>query len=38
LTLDRPLPDPRTLAPALEDLARVAHAVRRRGGAGPFRS
>jgi hypothetical protein len=38
LTLDRPVPDPRALDPALEELGRLVHAVRRRDGAGPFRS
>jgi hypothetical protein len=37
LILDRPVPDPQVLDPALEGLAHLAHAVRRR-GAGPFRS
>ena len=38
LTLDRALPDPRSLDAALDDLSRLVQAVRRREGASPFRS
>ncbi len=38
LTLGRLVPDPQDLQPHLDALARLVQSVRRRGGAGPFRS
>ncbi len=38
LRLDRLVPDPTELDPLFESLVRLAHAVRGRGAAGPFRS